>query len=147
MIVNDDFKLKVKRLTQTAKLPDVAHEGDLGYDVYSDEDVTIEAGKTKVVSTGIAIQWPEGIGCFVKDRSSIAAKKNVFTAAGVIDWGYTGNIGVVMYNSTEYDVIINSGDKIAQLVPILIPVIDGITEVDDFEITSRNSDGFGSTGE
>ncbi len=77
--------MKVKKLSEYAQLPQKAHAGDLGYDLFSNEGSAIFPGETKVIKTGIAIQLPTGYGGFIKDRSSVATKKGLFTVAGVID--------------------------------------------------------------
>ena len=138
--------MKVKRLTDWATLPTKAHAGDLGYDLYAANQYMIYAGETKLISTGIAIQFPEGFGAIIRDRSSIATKKYLFTVAGVIDNGYTGEIKVALYNATEEYVTIYKGDKIAQL--ILIPTVDfQVEEVTDItSMDGRGEYGFGSTG-
>ena len=138
--------MKVKKLRPDAKLPHKAHAGDLGYDLFSDEGVAIFPHETKVVKTGIAIQFPVGYGGFIKDRSSVATKKGLHTVAGVIDNGYTGEIGMALYNGTESLIHIAPGEKIAQLV--LIPTVDFTIEevIETISLDGRGDNGFGSTG-
>lgn len=138
--------MKIKRLTPSAKLPTKAHAGDLGYDLYADDQITFWNDETKLVSTGIAIQLPEGYGAIIRDRSSVATKKKLFVVAGVIDNGYTGEIKVALFNSNDHLQTIYVGDKIAQL--ILIPTVDfPIEEVEDItSVDGRGTNGFGSTG-
>lgn len=138
--------MQVKRLSEYARLPEKAHLGDLGYDLYSNEGVTIFPSETKIVKTGIAIQFPEGYGGFIKDRSSVATKKGLFTVAGVIDNGYIGEICIALYNGTDSLIHVGPGEKIAQLV--LIPTVDfEVEEVDEVVPTDLRADGgFGSTG-
>lgn len=138
--------MKVKKLRPDAKLPHKAHAGDLGYDLFSDEGVAIFPHETKVVKTGIAIQFPAGYGGFIKDRSSVATKKGLHTVAGVIDNGYTGEIGMALYNGTESVIHIAPGEKIAQLV--LIPTVDFTIEevIETISLDGRGDNGFGSTG-
>lgn len=138
--------MKVKKLRPPAKLPHKAHTGDLGYDLYADSPAAIFPNETKVVTTGIAIQFPAGYGGFIKDRSSVATKKGLHTVAGVIDNGYIGEICIALYNGTESLIHIAPGEKIAQLV--LIPTVDFTIE-EVFETISadgRGDNGFGSTG-
>ena len=79
------MELKVKRLTKTSRLPEKAHIGDLGYDVFADESKMIESGDYKLISTGISINCSSNnYGFLIKDRSSMACK-GLFTHAGVID--------------------------------------------------------------
>lgn len=137
--------LKVKRLSDNAHLPQKAHTGDLGYDLFAAEDVTFYAGQTKLVPTSIAIEFPSGYGAFIRDRSSVATKRNLFTVAGVIDNGYVGEIKVAMYNSLDDAQLIKAGEKIAQLVLIQtvnFPVVE-VEEV--ISADQRGTGGFGST--
>lgn len=138
--------MQVKRLTENARLPQKAHAGDLGYDLYADSPVAIFPNETKVVKTGIAIQFPAGYGGFIKDRSSVATKKGLFTVAGVIDNGYIGEIGIALYNGTDSLIHVAPGEKIAQLV--LIPTVNfEVTKVDEVVSADQRGDGgFGSTG-
>jgi deoxyuridine 5'-triphosphate nucleotidohydrolase len=138
--------MKVKKLSEYARLPEKAHLGDLGYDLYTNEGSAIFPGETKIVKTGIAIQFPEGYGGIIKDRSSVATKKGLFTVAGVIDNGYIGEICVALYNGTDSLLHVGPGEKIAQLV--LIPTVDfEVEEVDEVRPTDLRADaGFGSTG-
>jgi len=138
--------MKVKRLREQAQLPVKAHSGDLGYDLFSDDQTTLLAGETKLIRTGIAIQFPEGYGGLLRDRSSVATKRGLFVVAGVIDNGYTGEILVALHNSHEGFQTIYKGDKIAQL--LLIPTVDfPVEEVEEISSSDgRNANGFGSTG-
>ena len=138
--------MKVKRLAESAILPQKAHAGDLGYDLFSNEGTAVFPGETKVVKTGIAIQFPEGYGGVIKDRSSVATKKGLFTVAGVIDNGYIGEICIALHNGTDSLVHVAPGEKIAQLV--LIPTVNfNVTEVDELvSADQRGVGGFGSTG-
>jgi len=138
--------MKVKRLHEQAQLPTKAHSGDLGYDLFSTDQVTLLAGETKLISTGIAIEFPVGYGGLLRDRSSVATKRGLFVVAGVIDNGYTGEILVALYNSNEGFQTIYKGDKIAQL--LLIPTVHfPVEEVKEISSSDgRNANGFGSTG-
>ena len=139
------MELKVKRHTDTAKLPEKAHQGDLGYDVFADEDKWIEPGGFKLVSTGISVHNSSyKYGFIIKDRSSIAMK-GLFTHAGVIDAGYTGEIKVLFHNNNATAIKIEQGDKIAQLVPTKVVSFE-VEEVDELFETKRGENGFGSTG-
>ena len=42
------MELKVKKLTDTAKIPERAHQGDLGYDIFADEDIRIKSGEISI---------------------------------------------------------------------------------------------------
>ncbi|HLJ86783.1 MAG TPA: dUTP diphosphatase [Candidatus Angelobacter sp.] len=141
--------LRVKLLHPSAKLPTIAHPGeDLGYDIYSAEDLTIPAKGHAAVSTKIAVECssPSGekMGALLRDRSSMAARRLVLTG-GVIDAGYRGEIRVLMENLGDADATIHAGDKIANMVPY--PVLTGeIHAVDELTDSERKATGFGSSG-
>lgn len=138
--------MKVMKMVSTAKLPEKAHAGDLGYDLFSLNDQVIYTDETVLVGTGVAIQFPEGYGAFIKDRSSVATKQKLFTVAGVIDNGYVGEIRVALHNASNDAVRIKAGDKVAQLV--LIPTVNfQVEEVNEVvSADARGTGGFGSTG-
>ena len=142
--------LRVKRLDQAARLPQVAHPGeDLGYDIFSLEPATLLPGETKKVRTGIAVEarHPETaapLGLLVRDRSSMAARGIVATG-GVIDAGYRGEILILLTNLAQAPVELAAGEKIAQMIPV--PVLTGqVHEVETLEISARADKGFGSSG-
>ena len=143
------IKLAFKKLTETAILPQKPKsQTDAGYDLYSDIDKTIQPNETTLINTGIAVQqyspssWNSY--CLVKDTSGNALKKKLSVKAGVVDKEYRGEIGVVIKNNSTEPISIVKGDKIAQLIPTLIPLVEEVDWVDD--VTSRGIDGFGSTG-
>src|ERR1700753_1072864 len=108
--------LKVKKLLPDAVLPTVAHPGeDIGYDLYSAEDLTIAAHGAAGVHTGIAIEFVPTAGGIVKTRSGLAEKR-VMWHAGVIDAGYRAEFIVLMENLGDQPYAIRKGDKIAQLL-------------------------------
>jgi len=141
--------LNVKLLRAEAKAPTIAHPGeDLGYDIYSAEDIVIELRGAAVVPTGIAIeivaQGGEAMGALLRDKSSLAARR-LITTAGVIDAGYRGEIKVVMENLSDASARIAAGDKIANLIPY--PVLTGNVQiVQSLGESSRKAGGFGSSG-
>ena len=136
--------LKVKKLSPDAALPTVAHPGeDIGYDLYSAEDVTLPARGAVGVRTGIAIEFVPAAGGIVKTRSAMA-KKRLMCNAGVIDAGYRGEIIVLMENLGDQPYCIRKGDKIAQLLEH--PLLAGGVVEDELTEASRGTKGFGSSG-
>ncbi|MFQ5433064.1 MAG: dUTP diphosphatase [Nitrospinota bacterium] len=138
------FSLNVKRLTGGASLPRLAHTGDLGYDLFSAEDAVIPSGVQHKVRTGVALQFPDGWGGIIKDRSSMASAR-VYSSAGVIDGGYRGEIMVLLRNDSDADYTIKKGDRVAQMVPVQAARME-VVEVEELSDTSRNEKGFGSSG-
>jgi dUTP pyrophosphatase len=136
--------LKVKRLSPDAVLPTVAHPGeDIGYDLYSCEDVTLPARSAAGVHTGIAIELVPVAGAIVKTRSGMA-KKRLLCNAGVIDAGYRGEVVVLMENLGDTPYAIHKGDKIAQLLEH--PFLAGDVVEDELGAAARGAKGFGSSG-
>lgn len=135
------------KLDVGAFMPMRAHEADGGYDLYSPVDATVYDLKGTEIDTGVHVQIPRGFVGFIKSRSGMNIKKNV-VCEGVIDSGYTGSIAVKLrlQSGNVYDrVVINRGDRIAQLVllPVFTPELE---EVDELEETERGDNGFGSSG-
>ena len=138
----EDFK--VSKLHPDAKVPVRFHDNDAGIDLHSCEDVTLEAGRGHVTSTGIAVAVPDGFVGMIADRSSMA-RRGIKTAGGIIDPGYRGEVGVVLWNISKSTIRLRKGDRIAQL--LLIPIATPkVTEVKSLDDTKRGSGGFGSTG-
>ena len=143
------FMLRVKLLDPAAKTPVVAHPGeDLGYDLFSIEDVVLAPRAAVRVRTGIAVEArhppPAPLGLLVRDRSSMAAK-GIATTAGVIDAGYRGEILILMTNLGDKALELRAGEKIAQMIPV--PVLTGTIEtVESLEDSARAEKGFGSSG-
>ena len=136
--------LKVKKLSPDAMLPTVAHPGeDIGYDLYSAEDITLLARGAAGVHTGIAIEFSPIAGGIVKTRSGMA-KKRLMCNAGVIDAGYRGELIVLMENLADEPYSIRKGDKIAQLLEHRF-LADDVVEA---ELTNAvgGAKGFGSSG-
>jgi dUTP pyrophosphatase len=142
--------LRVKRLEAGARLPEVAHPGeDLGYDLFALEGAQLGARQTVKVRTGISVEARDPktgapLGLLVRDRSSMAAR-GIATTGGVIDAGYRGEILVVMTNLGDAAVELKAGEKIAQMVPVLV-LTGPVEEVESLEGSMRAAKGFGSSG-
>ncbi|MDH5543182.1 MAG: dUTP diphosphatase [Nitrospinota bacterium] len=138
------FVLKAKKLDPKAKLPNSAHPGDLACDLFALEETVIPAKGQVKIKTGIALEFPDGWGGIVKDRSSLASAR-LYTSAGVIDAGYRGEVMILMRNDNDSDYTIGRGDKIAQIVPLQAQNWR-IVEAMELSDTVRAENGFGSTG-
>jgi dUTP pyrophosphatase len=137
--------IAVKKISEDAKLPTKSYSGDLGYDLYSIEEVENTDSVNKKlfkIRTGICVKLPDHFGAFIKERSSMGAK-GIEIRGGVIDRGYTGEIVVIA--ELPINTKISKGDKIAQLVPIFVTDFK-ILSVDDLSQTDRGNRGFGSSG-
>jgi len=144
----DRVEVLIKRLDPGVPLPQRAHPGDAGVDLYAASDVDLAPGQRAVVPTGIAIALPDGYAAFVHPRSGLAARHGVtlVNAPGTIDAGYRGEIAVTMINTDRSAAVsFKRGDRIAQLVIQRVerPVF---CEVSRLPGSARGGDGFGSTG-
>ena len=137
--------IKIKKLSEEAKVPNYANPGDAGMDFYSNEEVILEPNQRKLISTGISMAIPEGYVGLFWDKSGIASKFGIKTMAGVIDSGYRGEIKILLHNLSTEKFEVKKGMKIAQM--LIQPVEQKqIIEVDLLDQTERGEGGFGSTG-
>ena len=135
---------ETKKLYESAKSPTKGHLDDAGWDLYAFETVSIPAGATVLVSTGIAIAIPKGHSGLIWDRSSMGVK-GVHRHAGVIDCGYRGEVKVCLHNTTKEPFHVEKGDRIAQLIIQEVPhFVQHVVE--ELDSTDRGSGGVGSTG-
>ena len=139
------FTVKVEKLYPNAQLPERAHPQDAGADLFSVDNVVIAPLTRVMIHTGIAIQNLNPLSYFrIAPRSGLAAHKGIDVFAGVVDCNYTGEIKVILFNSSNEEVTINKGDKIAQLImeQIFTP---GFEWTEKLEETDRGEAGFGSS--
>ena len=142
-----NMKLKIKKIDDSAIIPNYAHNTDSGMDLYSIEDKIIRPGETALIKTGLKIELPQNTDAQIRPKSGIALKHSVtvLNTPGTIDEGYNGEIQVILINHGERLYKVNKGEKIAQMV--IIPVIRvEVEEVNELQETSRGLGGFGSTG-
>jgi dUTP pyrophosphatase len=139
------MEVKFKKLFPDVKLPIFATPGSAAADVCSYEDITLEPGDRSIVHTGLSCAVPEGYALLVCSRSGMAlAGIIVANQPGIVDSDYRGELGVIMWNTSQVARVIAKGDRIAQL--LLTPVVQfTTTEVNDLGKTERTG-GFGSTG-
>jgi dUTP pyrophosphatase len=138
--------LKVKKLSQTAKLPTVANPGeDIGYDLYANEDVTIPSGHRVGIKTGIAIEFTPAAGAILKCKSGLASQY-ASVEGGVIDCGYRGEIIVMIHNHhPEAAMQFSRGQKIAQMIEHRHKA-GKVLLVQELKDGKRGEKGFGSSG-
>ena len=136
-IISDDDSLVPKYQTH----------GSVGCDLKSADNFIIPSGSRIVIGTGIKIELPSGFGAYICPRSGLAAKHGitVLNAPGCIDNDFTGEVKVILFNSSKEDFIIKKGDRVAQLVffPIFQAIFQKATTI---TTTDRGAAGLGSTG-
>ena len=141
--------VNVKKLTETARVPQRETIGSAGVDLSADinEDVVIYPHTTVKIPTGISIELPEGTFGAIVARSGLATKQGLRPANcfGVCDEDYRGNYIVALHNDSDETRVVTKGQRIAQL--IIIPYIAAnFVECDELTNTERGEGGFGSTG-
>lgn len=162
------IRIKFKRLTDTAKIPCASRPGDIGFDIFADEDFSMCAGDTKKISTGIQLADMttmdadrNRIFLKVEGRSGLSAK-GIFPIGGIIDPTYRGECFVVLtrnspesmndpwyrQNNTGYIEYFKKGDKIAQFVIYKVATAGEAFMEETVKVTdtNRGSAGFGSSG-
>lgn len=148
--------VNTKKLREDAQLPLMATIGSAGSDVRAclyDEDgeklkaIKIPAGGKAKIGTGLSFQLPDNHVMLICPRSSMGVKKGLMlqNTIGVLDYDYTGELLLFVKNTSDEAVIIEDGERIAQLLIIPYPVVT-YKEVDELKKTNRGDGGFGSTG-
>lgn len=141
--------IAVKKLNEKATLPTYGSPEAAGADLYAclEAPVTIEAGETAFIPTGLAMEVPKGCAGLIYARSSLGTKRGLAPAnkVGVIDSDYRGQVMVALHNHGKVAQTIAHGERIAQLLitPVLTPAYEEAEELTD---TARGQGGFGSTG-
>jgi dUTP pyrophosphatase len=140
--------LRFARLTEEAREPTRAHDGDAGYDLYAVEALTLGPGERASVGTGIAVAIPDGWAGLVLPRSGLAARHGITipNAPGLIDAGYRGEVRVLLLNTDAHEPFeVAAGDRIAQLLLVRHEAPE-VLEVESLDETVRGAGGFGSSG-
>lgn len=130
-------------------MPSYKTDQSAGLDLAADLDapLTLAPGKRTAVPTGIAIELPSGFEGQVRARSGRALNEGlaVLNAPGTIDADYRGEIRIILINLGDRPIVIQPGERIAQLV--IAPVAHAeVIEVDSLHESSRGDGGFGHTG-
>lgn len=166
------FKLKYKKLHKDAKAPTRNLSTDLGFDVYSIEDYTLQPGEQYRFMLGIATETPDVIsmnvfepfpdnneftgreyrptrmriapGILFWDKSSVG-NKGVKVMGGVVEPNFRGNLSVMLNNLSNEPVVFTKGQKLCQMLVTPIILCDA-EEVSELSETERGNRGFGSSG-
>jgi dUTP pyrophosphatase len=141
------MQLKVKKISEDAILPSYAHEGDAGLDLFSSEEKEIKPNESCLIKTGIKIELPKNTEAQIRPRSGLALKHciTVLNSPGTIDYGYRGEVGIILINHGKNTFKVEKGMKIAQMVVQKVINVS-VLEVEELSETKRSEGGFGSTG-
>ena len=136
--------LPFQKLNPNAKIPERAYPDDAGLDLTTVESGTLQPGQGRIFKTGLAAAIDPGFVGLVWDRSSMG-KRGIKTLGGVIDSGYRGEIGVILWNLSSEVQEIKEGDRIAQLL-IQAIATPSTVPAESLPPSNRNEQGFGSSG-
>ncbi|MBK9793795.1 MAG: dUTP diphosphatase [Sphingobacteriales bacterium] len=142
------MKLKIVN-TSDNPLPEYETTGSAGVDLRAQlqEPVMLKPLQRALIPTGLYIELPDGYEAQVRPRSGLALKKGVtvLNSPGTIDSDYRGEIKVIMINLSNETTVINTGERIAQLIISKFEKVI-FKEVDALNETERGEGGFGHTG-
>ncbi len=142
------MKLPFRKLRERVELPVPARSGDAGLDLRAAEPAKVAPGERAMIPTGLAVAIPDGHAGLVLPRSGLASKQGLTlaNAPGLIDAGYRGEVIVAVVNlDREHAVVIEAGDRIAQLVVVALPAVSP-RFVEELPGSQRGEGGFGSSG-
>ena len=142
-------KILIKKTSKEVITPKYKTDGSSGVDLsaFLDKEVVIKPNSSELIPTGLQVAIPEELEIQIRPRSGLAAKESigVLNSPGTIDSDYRGELKIILFNHGDKDFIINTGDRIAQMV--LVPILKmEFEEVDSLPDTIRGQGGFGSTG-
>ena len=143
-----DIKILDPRLKN--QLPAYATSGSAGLDLRAciDHVMTIEPGEANLIPTGIAVHLADPrLTAMVLPPSGLGHKHGIVLGnlVGLIDSDYQGQIFVSCWNRGHSPFPLNPLERIAQLVVVPVVQVD-FNVVNDFELSHRGANGFGSTG-
>jgi|TARA_B110000444_G_C18697901_1_gene527514 dUTP pyrophosphatase len=142
--------MKIKVVNNSSnELPKFATEDSAGMDLRANlmEEITINPGQRRLVSTGIKMAIPQGYEAQIRPRSGLAIKYGVtvLNSPGTIDADYRGDVGVILINLGQNHFSIKPGDRIAQMVITKYERFEW-NQSDDLDETLRGGGGFGHSG-
>lgn len=148
-VCDEPDAIKIKRVTETAIIPEQCSDGAAGFDLCIDsaEAITIPPHSTVMVQSGIAFEIPKGYFGAIYARSGISTREGIrpATCVSVIDSDYRGSVGLPLHNDTDVEKVIEPYSRVAQIV-IQRAFTPKIVLSDTLSETERGVGGFGSTG-
>lgn len=143
--------MKVKIVNKSKyELPKYARPGDSGVDIHAniEESIVLKPFERILIPTGLFVDIPEGWEIQVRSRSGEVLKKGltVLNSPGTVDSGYTGEIGVILYNSNPTPQIVEPGERVAQLILCQVGNIEFEEKDEIKKQTERGATGYGTSG-
>jgi dUTP pyrophosphatase len=143
------LKIEVLFGNEDLELPSYATDGAAGLDLRAalKESFTLKPGERGIVPTGLKLAIPAGYEGCVRPRSGLAMKHGLTltNSPGTIDSDYRGEVKILMINLGDEPVVLQRGDRVAQL--LISPVAHAqVIKVESLDDTVRGEGGFGHTG-
>ena len=144
------FKILDPRIGKDFEIPKYQTIGSAGLDLIAciDSQLVLTPNESTIIPSGISIFIEDSqFAGMVIPRSGLGAKKGLVCGnlMGLIDSDYQGPLSISLWNRSEEDILIEPGERVAQLVVIKVAQVD-LEEVVEFAKTDRGEKGFGSTG-
>lgn len=133
-----------EKLNEEAVMPIRGTRKSAGYDLCAIEGFVIDPGKRVLIKTGLTVTLEDNEYLAIVPRSGLAYKKGitVLNTPGTIDADYyPGEIGVILFNSSDETFVVEKGDRIAQAI-----LCEYKTMGTDLVKEEDRNGGFGSTG-
>jgi dUTP pyrophosphatase len=131
------------------ELPAYSTKMSAGMDLraYLTEPVVLKPLERKLIPTGLFVEIPAGYEAQIRPRSGLALKKGitVLNSPGTIDADYRGEVGIILINLSNEDFIIESGERICQMIIASHETVQW-NLVEKLEESERGEGGFGHTG-
>jgi dUTP pyrophosphatase len=139
--------MKLEHWPEGQALPSRATDQSAGYDIRTADRITLFPGMKVLARTGMAIAMPHNLQCEIRPRSGLATKKLLIipNSPGTIDADYRGEVKVCLLNISDDPVVLEEGERIAQMVFTQYEVVN-FEVTDSLDDTERGEGGFGSTG-
>ena len=121
-------------------------EGDAMEDKFTDEGVfELQPSERCLIGTGLKMTVGPGYEIQVRPRSGLALKQGltVVNTPGTIDEAYRNEVGVILVNTSKQTQQITLGDRIAQVVPMKVELLEIVEETLG---ESERDGGFGHSG-
>ena len=144
------YKILDNRIGTEFDIPRYQTAGSAGMDLIAccDGSITLSPNESTIIPSGISISIEDNnFAAIVIPRSGLGAKKGLVCGnlLGLIDSDYQGPLSISLWNRSESEIVINPGERVAQLVVIRVNQVE-LDLVDEFTETERGNKGFGSTG-
>lgn len=136
-----------EKLNDNAQVPTYGSTFAAGCDFYSPVNAVVPARGRLLIKTGLKMVIAPGWRIRLHSRSGLSLKHGIEVGAGLIDQDYRQEIGIILYNHSDNDFVVNVGDRIAQgCVEHYYQATFQEGHVPDKDEDSTRDGGFGHTG-